>query len=159
MAVGMIFDAPLLQFNGLFRRALYHGRALNERGQPEACQKTCETAFSMLDTLRLKDNDRAMLKIALTAQLAAAIAAQDADRAYARATARGVIESVDIKALRSLPLKDRWFYHHVAAGLIGGTHKSLATRGCKMVLGQDLAKSRGPISDARMLLALLAQEI
>ncbi len=159
LAVGMIFDAPLLQFNGLFRRAFYHGQALHETGQAQACQETCEAALILLEKLHLKEARRNMLHVNLIAQLAASLGVQEKAKAYAKATARGVVEQVDLKALRALPLRERWFYHHVATGLIGGVHKSLATRGRKLAVTQDLPKSRGPVSDAHMLMALLAREV
>ena len=107
--------------------------------------------------LPLRQDDQAMLKINLTAQLAQAIGAQHKKRDYALATAKGVLESIELKDLRALPLKERWFYHHVAADLIGGSHKSLAVRGKKLILAEQQPTSQDVISHARMLLRLKAK--
>ena len=158
LVVGMIFDAPLLQLDDLFRRAIYHGRGLTERGQPEACQEACEVALKLLYCTEIKEEHAVFYRINLVGFLARALNAQSNDKEDSASAARMLLESTDINTIRRLTLKDRWFYHHAAAGLLGGTHKNLAARGRNLVLAQDVPKSCDPVSDARMLLALLARE-
>ena len=156
LTLALIFAAPSLRLTCLFRRALYHGRALHEgTHQARFCQEACEAALKTLPSVKLGLADQDFFHVNLTALLARAIAAQVKDIPYADATARGVLETINAATLHNLPLKDRWFYHKVATSLIGGPHKSLATRGRKLALKDGHAKVYDTITDAKALIRLM----
>ena len=156
LTLAPIFEAPSLRLTCLFRRALYHGQAIHEGlEQAQYCQHACEAALKSLPSVKLDPADQDFFRVTLTALLARAIAAQVKDNPYAEATARGVLETIDAATLKKLPLSDRWFYHKVATSLMGGTNKSLATRGRKLAAKDREAKVHDTITDAKALMRLM----
>ncbi len=157
---GASFNAPELSLSGLFKRVMVHVRAAHESGQAAYSRDLAEAALAQLEQLEISKKNKRFLNVNVTAMLARAVAAlPETEQSHPKAAARGVLSRITPEELKSLPLRDRWYFHYIASFLEGGAHKSLATRGRKLAQNTIPPKPRSLISEARFLMHMWAGEV